>query len=120
MRSATAGPEHDHHSPKTIAADPADLGSTSPETTTGGAEISLTDLKLMALDIAQRSYNDATTLTKPVERKQAATSFGIATDKVLLLANRPAQAANFLEAEERRGPLRELGLLIAGARQASA
>ena len=70
----------------------------------------------MAYDIARRSYRDVTTLGKPGERKHAAVSFGIATDKVLILSNRPAQIVGFAEAECMRAPLRELGVMIAAAR----
>lgn len=45
----------------------------------------------MASEIATIAHNDAKTLEKPADRKHAATSFAIVTDKLLLLRGRPTE-----------------------------
>jgi hypothetical protein len=93
------------------------LGSKRGGPTTRGGVLTLAQLARMNSEIAQLSYRDAKATTKLSDRKHASTSLAIHTDKLLLLASRPTQVHDFVEAESQRAPMRELGLLIADARR---
>ena len=95
------------------------LGSKRGGPTTRGGVLTLEQLRRMNSELALLSYRDAKATTKLSDRKHASTSVAIHTDKLLLLSNRPTQIHGFVEAEAMREPLRELGLVIAGARRSA-
>ena len=53
--------------------------------------LTFAQLETMASNIASSAYRDTQELAKPADRKHAATSFAICTDKLLLLRGRPTE-----------------------------
>lgn len=70
---------------------PRRLGSRSRTPTARRAPLSFAELEDMASRIAESAYRDTQTLERPGDRKHAATSFAIVTDKLLLLRGRPTE-----------------------------